>query len=110
MELNIKKMQVFLVLDRFYEKLQKKNNYRREFLNFAETVDDIEVKCAYKMNCIYTNDGNKNRELLIIKFTYKNIDGLFSFNIPFDEYKDLIVSNQIFYLAYIEIVKKCKKM
>ena len=88
----ISNKQMYSIMERFHSKyISRRNKGKPNPNTLPSSQDDIKFIQAYINPCIYSNNENKKRENLIIKFKYEKISqDIISLNILLEDYKDLI--------------------
>ena len=93
MEINTNNNEVYSIINRFYSRYKLWRNPGHPNPNkLSNFIQDIYLIKVYKRVCTYSNNENSYKENLVVKYKYKNIDEIISLNIPWEEYKDLLVN------------------
>jgi hypothetical protein len=92
MEVMLNNNQFYFILERFYSKFMLRKRTGPNPNKYMCNREYIYLIKAYKIQCVYTDNENKKKDNLVIKYTYKNndIEEFISLNVLLDEYKDLI--------------------
>lgn len=94
MEIKINNKEIYSVLQRFYAKYKLRRHPGHPNPNkLSNYLHDFYIVKIYKRVCTYSNNENSYKDNLVIKYKYKNVDEVISLNIPWEDYKDLLVNN-----------------
>lgn len=88
MEINLNNNQFYLILQRFNTKFKLRKKISPNPNIYLEK--QVILKKAYKIYCIYSDDKNKSKENLVIKYKNNLKDEIYSLNILLEDYKDII--------------------
>lgn len=93
MEIKTNNKEVYSIIQRFYSRYKLRRNADRSNPNkLSNFIQDICLIQVYKRVCTYSNNENSYKENLVIKYKYKNVNEIICLNIPWEEYKDLLVN------------------
>lgn len=94
MEIKSNNKEMYSILQRFHTKYKLRRHPGHLNPNkLSNYLDDFYIIKIYKRVCTYSNSENRYKDNLVIKYKYKNIDEVISLNIPWEDYKDLLVNS-----------------